>query len=141
MFLKRDDCDKDLIETLELCFLARLFSSLPLEGKVDLREQRRMRWKIAYPTLPQNHKTKPPLKLRSGKKGKIQKNSILADLVNSLVAPEEEGNCAGACVASDGGADVVDDNISAEILETLFNKLSNGLCVLYASGVRHKALA
>ena len=38
-------------------------------------------------------------------------------LVNTLVAPEEEGNCTGACVAADGSADGRNLNLAVKFGE------------------------
>jgi hypothetical protein len=61
--------------------------------------------------------------------------------VYPTVAPEEEGHGAGAGVASDGGADVVDKHFAVQVGEGSLHQISYGAGVVVAGGMADIALA
>ena len=59
--------------------------------------------------------------------------------IGALVTPEEKGGSAGATVATDGGADIIDLHFAVQMGEMGFNLISDETSVLVAVGMRDKA--
>ena len=66
---------------------------------------------------------------------------LVCGSVHALLSPEEQRQRAGAGVAADGGADVVDERLPVHPGESGFHQLGHSLRILQTGGMAQVALA